>query len=385
MSWRETCPMNERVRFITALLQHEWTMTELCEHFGISRRTGYKWWHRYEKAGVEGLRDRSRACRSHPNATRMLIQEKLVALRHRRGWGPRKLLHYLSAREPDVAWPAPSTVGAILKRRGLVKRRRRSRRTAPYSQPFTHCDQPNAVWSADFKGEFRTGDGRLCYPLTIADSFSRYLLCCRGLSRPSGILAKPYFEAVFRQYGLPVAIRTDNGAPFASTALAGLSSLAVWWIKLGIRPERIAVGHPEQNGRHERMHRTLKQEAIQPPKSTLRAQQRAFNRFREEYNQERPHESLGGKPPACYYRHSLQPYPRRLPQLEYPAGWLIRKVRHNGEIRWQGQRLYLSEVLAGEPVGLKPTDDLNWHIYFGPVPLGILTETATQVLPMCPV
>jgi transposase InsO family protein len=293
MPWKETSAVDERVKLIGDYLSGKWTISELSEAYGISRKTIYKWTERYHDEGIEGLREKSRAPLCHPNATSAQIIEMIVKekLDHQK-WGPKKVVARLDALFPETLWPAVSTAGEILKRQGLVSHRHFRRRTPPYTEPFLDCVESNVVWSADFKGQFRTADKRMCYPFTLTDNYSRYLLACRGLRRPTGEATRPWLEWAFREYGLPQAIKTDNGAPFASVALGGLSQLSVWLIKLGIRPERIQSGHPEQNGRHERMHRTLKEEAISPPQTDLTKQQRAFDRFSEEYNQRRPHEAL---------------------------------------------------------------------------------------------
>lgn len=380
MSWNDTCPMNERLIFVAEIQRSERSMTQLCEDFGISRKTGYKWWRRYEAAGVDGLKERLRAPLSHPNAVKAAVVGLLLQARQQHpSWGPEKLLHWLAPRHPHVCWPALSTVGAILARHGLVKPRRRVRRSPPYAEPRVEVGAPNAVWSADFKGQFRTGDGRYCYPLTVLDGFSRYLLLCRGLLTTVTEEVRPWFVRAFRLYGLPLAIRTDNGPPFASVALGGLSALSLWWVKLGILPERICPGHPEQNGRHERMHLTLKQHSTRPVRASLRGQQHAFDRFLAEYNHERPHQALGHRTPEEIYCPSARPYPERLPEVEYPAGLPVRRVRQNGQIKWQGRLVYASEVLAGEPLGLKHVDEGAWHVYFGPLLIGRLERNAERI------
>src|SRR6267143_4356259 len=305
MPWKASSVMEEKVRFVFEYEQDEHTMTELCQSYGIARETGYVWLRRYREQGLEGLVELNRAAQRHGNQTPPEREQAVVELRqaHMR-WGPRKLKRVLERDQPQQSWPAASTIGELLKREGLVVARKKRRRTAPYTEPLAHADGPNRVWCADFKGWFRTGDGERIDPLTISDAHSRYLLRCQAVEKADTARVQGIFEAAFRQYGLPQAIRTDNGAPFASRAVAGLSRLAVWWIKLGIVPERIAAGHPEQNGRHERMHRTLKQETASPPAANTRAQQRAFNHFRREYNEERPHEALGMRTPAEVYEPS---------------------------------------------------------------------------------
>jgi transposase InsO family protein len=305
----------------------------------------------------------------------MIVATKL---RHQT-WGPKKVVDYLRREGPHWDWPADSTAGAILKRAGLVRPRGRRRRVAPDSEPFRDCGGPNQHWSADFKGDFRLGNARRCYPLTISDNFSRYLLVCQALGRPSYEAVHPWFEWVFREYGLPEAIRTDNGAPFASLAVGGISQLSKWWIQLGIKPERIRPGRPAQNGRHERMHRTLK-DAV-PAQTTLQAQQRQYDPFREEYNWQRSHEALGRQTPGSVYRGSPRAYPGKLPAVEYESGVTVRQVRHNGEIKWQGELIYVSAVLAHEPLGLTQVDDQHWEIRYSFHRLGMLDQRLKRILP----
>jgi transposase InsO family protein len=380
MPWKQASAMDQRVRFIADWLSGDYRKTELCAAYGISRPTADKWLQRYAEGGVQGLEERSRAPHSHPKETAEDIRTMIVAtkLRHQ-SWGPKKVLDYLRAARPEVPWPADSTAGAILKRAGLVKRRVRRRRVPPDTEPFRACQGPNQSWSADFKGDFRLGNGRRCYPLTLSDNFSRYLLLCRGLERPSYQAVRPWFEWAFREYGLPAAIRTDNGAPFASLAVGGISPLSKWWIQLGIRPERIEPGKPSQNGRHERLHRTLKQAA--PPQATLCLQQRQFERFREQYNGERSHEALARTPPARVYRVSPRVYPGRVPRVEYESGITVRRVRHNGEIKWQGDLIYISEVLAQEPLGLRQIDDERWEVRYSFHLLGFLDQRRKKIAP----
>lgn len=393
MPWKSTSVEAEQVRFIQHWQEGRVDFAQLCRLFGISRKTGYKRLRRFEAYGFEGLSDRSRAPHSHPNQTEARVAEMVVeAKRAHLTWGPRKLIAYLRERQPEVSWPAPSTAGGILQRAGLVRPRRQRRRAAPWGQPFAQADAPNDVWCVDFKGWFRTADGQRCDPLTVADAASRYLLVCQGLSQPRGPQVRRVLEHSFREYGLPQAIRTDNGPPFASVALGGLSPLAVWWIRLGIVPERITPGHPEQNGRLERLHRTLKADTARPPKASRHAQQRSFDDFRECYNTERPHEALGQRTPQSCYQPSYRTYPARLPELSYEAGVTVRRVRSNGQIKWRGGLVYVGEALRGEPVGLVAQDDRFWTIRLGPVQIGLLDgysqrvlHLPAQVLPMCPV
>ena len=391
--WRSTSPEMEQIRFIERWESGGETFLDLCQAFGISRKTGYKRVNRFQACGRDGLGDLSRTPHRCPNRTERAVAEHLIAARQAHPtWGPKKLVAWLKDRQPWVRWPAPSMVGDLLGRAGLVHRRKGRRRTAPWSQPFVQAELPNDLWCIDFKGWFRTGDGVRVNPLTVEDAYSRYLLACHGLRQPRGFQVSQVMERAFREYGLPWAIRTDNGSPFASVGLGGLSSLAVWWIKLGIIPERIKPGHPEQNGRLERLHRTLKAETASPPQSTWQRQQRAFKDFRSSYNQERPHEALDQQPPSRRYSASVRPYPKRVDSPEYESGTTVRRVRSNGEIKWQGQLVYLSEALCGEPVGLTPQDERFWTIRFGPLQIGLLDSyanrtlhTPTLVLPMSPV
>jgi transposase InsO family protein len=375
--------MEEKARFVFEYERDEQTMTELCAGFGIARETGYVRLRRYQKDGVEGLLERDRAPARHPNQTAAAIEQLVLELRqaHMR-WGPRKLKRVLERDQPGRAWPAASTIGALLKREGLVVARKQRRKTAPYTEPLAHADGPNRVWCADFKGWFRTGNGTRIDPLTISDAHSRYLLRCQAVEKTDTARVQAIFEAAFREYGLPQAIRTDNGAPFASTAVAGLSRLAIWWIKLGIVPERIQAGHPEQNGRHERMHRTLKQEVATPPAKDRRAQQRQLQRFRQEYNEVRPHEALNMQTPASIYVPSEREYPRETPQVDYPETMKVCPVKSHGHFRWKQREVFLSEVLWGERIGLLPVDDRWFTIYFAHLPLASFDSRLRQVVPL---
>lgn len=381
MPWKEACSMDQRVKFIVNYLEHELPMAVLCREFGISRKTGYKFVSRYLEEGLDGLKDRSRSRHHHPNAISDALERIIVKARSSHpSWGPRKIHTWLIRRDSSIRWPAASTIGEILTRHGLTVPRRRSRKTRAYDQPFVGCDCPNAVWSADFKGWFKTGDGTRCDPLTITDNYSRYLFRCQAV-RPTGYGAvKPVFEAAFREYGLPVAIRTDNGPPFATTTVGGLSKLSIWWLKLDIIPERIEPGKPAQNGRHERMHRTLKRDTASPPKRTWRDQQRAFDHFRDEYNQERPHEAINMLTPADLYVSSNRPYPLILPEMTYPDDMVVRRVHHQGDLKWKGQQVYLSASLARELIGLRQIDDIIWDIYFGPIRLAQLDSLEKRLI-----
>ena len=384
MPWKASSVMEEKLRFILEYERDEQTMSELCASFGISRETGYVWLRRYWEQGATALVELNRGARRHPNQTPWEIEQLVLELRqaHMR-WGPRKLKRVLERDQGGRRWPAVSTMGEMVKRAGLVVPRRKRRKTAPWSEPLAHADGCNRVWCADFKGWFRTGNGERIDPLTISDAYSRYLLRCQGVEKTDTARVQAVFEAAFREYGLPQAIRTDNGAPFATTALAGLSRLAVWGIKLGIVPERIAAGHPEQNGRHERMHRTLKQEVAMPAAPDRRAQQRELDRFGQEYNQVRPHEALGMQTPASVYVPSEREYPRQVAEPEYPETMLVRSVHSKGQFRWKKRHdVFLSEVLWGERIGLLPIDDRWYTVYFAQVRLGRFDSWQRRVLPL---
>ena len=368
---------DERVNFVREVEAGDESIADLCRVYGVSRKTGYKWWARYEQEGVAGLADRSRAPRSHPNAVGADDEAAILALRAQRSsWGERKLHAFLERERPEQAWPSPSTIGAILKRHGLTYARRRRRHATP-SSTLSDATAPNQVWAIDFKGHFRTGDGWRCDPLTISDTASRYLLRCQAVERPNYAHVQPLLEATFREYGLPRALRSDNGPPFASVALGGLSRLSVWFLRLGVVPERIEPGHPEQNRRHERMHRTLKKETASPPRATARGQQRAFHSFQRDYNEQRPHEALGMATPASVYVPSPREYPARLPEMEYPSRYQLRRVAERGDIHWRNRVVFLSEVLAGETVGLEE-DEQGWRIWLGPLLLTRLEREHLQ-------
>lgn len=372
MTWKTTNEMNERIKFIASYLERGESFSDLCEAFEVSRKTGYKWVARYEAGGVTALGNLSCAPHSHPNRVREEAVEKLLAVRSKHPrWGPKKLIAVVARHHPLLALPAPSTVGDILRKRGLVKERTRRRVSAPYAERLSEYKQPNDLWCADFKGHFATGDTR-CHPLTITDGYSRYLLVCRAQKRPLYYLTRETFERAFREYGLPSTIRTDNGAPFSTLAPGGLSLLAIWWIRLGIRPERIMPGRPDQNGQHERMHSTLKAETAKPPRGSFAAQQRAFDRFRVEYNEERPHEALEQQVPASLYQRSVRNYPSKLPQPNYPDHFKRERAYPNGVITFGNTQWYLSSCLRGEVVGLEEVSAERWKVYFGPIPLGII-------------
>lgn len=388
--------MNQKTKLIGDFLKDEFTITELHELYGVSRKTIYKWIARYKQDGPTGLEDRSCAPLNHPNATSPEIVDRIISTRiQHHTWGPKKIISTLKKTYPQEIWPVPSTAGSILDKEGLVKGRCRKRHTPPYTEPFGECVRPNDVWSIDYKGQFQMLDGEYCYPLTLTDNFSRYLLLCQGLLHPRHTETKHWLERALKEYGLPLAIRSDNGTPFASVGLGGLSPLSVWLIKLWIKPERIEPGHPEQNGRHERMHQTLKAEATRQPGSNLREQQKKFDHFRTEFNTERPHEALGQKTPDSIYLPSGRMLPRKVPEVEYESFTTVRQVRSNGCIKWRGDFVYVSQALAGEPVGLKQINESEWEMRFSFHKLGVLNERIgkvrkfkvddEKVLPMCPV
>jgi putative transposase len=383
MPWKASSVMEEKLRFVFEYELGERSMTELCQRYEIARETGYVWLRRYRQSGVAGLVEHSRATHRHDNQTPQEIEQLVLELRqaHMR-WGPRKLKRILERDEPGRSWPAASTIGVLLQREGLVVARKKRWRTAPYTEPLAHADGANRVWCADFKGWFRTADRQRIDPLTISDAHSRYLLRCQAVEKTDTARVQAIFEAAFREYGMPQAMRTDNGPPFASRAVAGLSRLAVWWIKLGIVPERIAAGHPEQNGRHERMHRTLKQETAQPPAANRREQQRTLDRFRQEYNHVRPHEALQMQTPAAVYQPSARKFPARVPEPDYPESMLVRSVRPHGHFRWKKYDVFLSEVLWGERVGLLPEDDRWFTIYFAQLPVARFDSQKLRVTPL---
>jgi transposase InsO family protein len=374
--------MDERVQFISDHQRQLWTMTELCERYNISRKTGYKWLGRYDAEGPPGLTNRSSRPHHSPQATDEDIAAAIQALRKRHPrWGAKKILPVLAEREPAWTLPAISTGNDILKRAGLVAPRRRRRPVAhPGYQPHA-VTEPNAVWSADFKGQFRTRDAQLCYPLTICDVASRFVLTCHGLPAPTTADTIAVFRRAFQRYGLPHRIRTDNGEPFAAPSLGRLSRLSVWWVRLGVYPELIRPASPQQNGTHERMHRELKAETTRPPAADLRAQQRRFAQFRRRYNHDRPHEALGQQRPHRLYTAAPRRLPRRLGPLEYPGHYERRRVTAPGVMWWHSRPTVVSTVLIGETIGLEPIDDGEWDLHFGPIRLGRFDERTRRIAP----
>jgi transposase InsO family protein len=372
MGWTETCVVDERMRFVIAAEKDDEPFAGVCRRFGVSRRIGYKWLARYQESGVEGLLDRSRAPRHHPQAIADDLVERCLAVRRTHpSWGPLKVRAYLERGAPGRDWPAASTIGALFDREGLTVKRKLRRRSPPSSAPFAHCGAANDVWCIDFKGWFLTGDGRRCEPLTITDAHSRYLLRCQALARTDSDHVWPVLDAAFREFGLPRNMRSDNGSPFASTGAGGMSKLSVKLIKAGVTPERIEPGKPQQNGRHERMHLTLLQDTANPPAPSLRQQLKRLRNFQRFYNEERPHQALGNATPADRYQLSARRFDGILRQPDYDDDQEVRRVRHNGEIKLDGNMIYISRALVGEPIGLLETED-GWSVSYGPVPLGII-------------
>jgi len=372
--------MDEKILFIADYLREAGNFSQLCERYGISRKTGYKWVERYQSAGLEGLEERSRRPHTVAGEIPYTICKAIMELRRqgRDPLGPKKIQVLLSQRFPDQSTPSKTSIYNVLKREGMLEPKRRRRRVQPSPNRLMPATAPNELWSADFKGQFKMGNGHWCYPLTVMDHASRYLLGCQGLDGARFVESQAVFKRLFQEYGLPHRMRTDNGVPFASTATGGLSHLSVWWIRLGIVPERIEPGQPQQNGRHERMHRTLKLAVTHPPSANLSAQQTQFDRFRVDYNEQRPHEGLGQRSPQSCYNPSSRSYPQRLPELEYPGYFQRQKVSVNGVAYWTGRRIYIGYLLAGEWVGLEEVGDGVWAVYFGPVRLGLFDERQTK-------
>ena len=396
MPWKKSSVMDERMKFVAGLLEGQ-RMSELCRSFGISRKTGYKIWNRYQKNGIEAFADRSR--RPYRYANQLPLQVETFILRIKRekpSWGAPKIREIICRKYPEIKAPAKSTVHAVLDRHGLIKRRGRRRNHANGTQ-LSVSKEPNDLWCSDYKGEFMLGDRRYCYPLTITDHVSRFLLACEGLETTRESYAFSVFERVFREYGLPRAMRTDNGAPFAApNGLFNLSKLSVWWLRLGIEIERIKPGHPQQNGRHERMHLTLKREATKPAGMNFLQQQEKFDRFVEEYNTQRPHEALGMKYPTEIYFKSKRPYPDGLPDVEYPFHDKRILVTHCGRICFNGNKINFSRAFSGQPIGIKEVQDGIWLVSFMDYDLGYFDEEGLRfeplgnpfgpkVLPMSPV
>lgn len=375
MPWRTTDLMQIREQFIEHALSGHFQVAALCNAYGISEKTGHKWLSRYKSEGSDGLADRSRAPHESPNKVSLALRREILALRGKHPtWGPKKLRRILRGRSPSLSWPAASTIGEILKREGFVAPRTRRRSIGlPLDSTLTSASSPNEVWSADFKGEFRLMNGSYCFPLTVQDVSSRYLIGTTALSSTASVPVEIAFARHFDEFGLPRVIRTDNGVPFANPrGLGRLSRLSLWWIKLGIRPERIDPGEPQQNGKHERMHKTLKAEATRPPSSSLAEQQTRLDQFRAEYNEERPHESLGQETPAsCYVVSSRRPEVCA-DVFEYPLHYELQTVCSNGMVGFKKRHFFLSKALEGEEIGFEEIEDDVWRVDLGPLVLGIL-------------
>lgn len=363
--------MDEKMRFVVDCLAGEETMTMLCERYGISRQTGYELKRRYLADGPAGLAERSRAPQRHGRATPAELVVRILDLRRRKPhWGPKKLLAILAEADPEQPWPAHATVSAMLRREGLSQPRRIRRRPLTLEQPFAAVAAPNDAWCIDFKGWFTTADGTRCDPFTATDAYSRYLLGLE-IMPATGERVQAQMDALFEEHGVPAAIRSDNGVPFASTGAGGLTRLSARWAKMGIKLERIMPGKPQQNGRHERMHRTLKAETCKPPAADAATQQARFDTFRDEYNGERPHEALGQRRPAAVYVASKTRFVAPKGDPDYGADQ-VRRVRSAGEIRWGGGMLFISEALIGEAVGISRREDGHWLVRFANVPVGLI-------------
>lgn len=382
MSWNASSIMDARVDFIGDYLSQDFTMTELCALYDISRPTGYKWVERYRREGPAGLCDHGSAPLVHGRRTAAVIANAVCDLRRTRpSWGPKKLVAWLAQKQPDIAWPSASTAGDILKRAGLVVERRLRRRAPPRLEALTQPLHANHVWAADHKGWINTPYGARLEPLTVTDSFSRYLISLSATQSTGANETNPLFREAFEAHGLPETIRTDNGTPFCAASITGLTELSAHWARLGIRHERIDPGQPQQNGRHERFHLTLK-EAMLPPECSRHDQQRRFDLYRHDYNHERPHEALAQKPPAQFYHKSPRPMPATIPQPDYPKGATIRQVRSSGQIKWRGEMVYITNIIAGEPVALTEIDDDLWSVSFYNRHLGLIDPKTLRLTRM---
>jgi transposase InsO family protein len=375
MPWKETRTVDQRLQFLSSYQKEEMSVTDLCHEYGISRPTAYKWIKRYDEVGPEGLLDLTRTPHGCPHATSAEIENEVLALRKRfPSWGARKLKARLERMNPNVSWPAASTVGQILSRAGLTNPRRKKRHATPSSQPFSMVTAPNQLWCMDFKGYFLTGDGYRCDPFTITDAHSRFLIRCQAVTRMDLAQVSAVCDAAMREYGMPERIRTDNGAPFAGVGLLGLSKLSLGWMKLGIVHERIQPGRPQQNGRHERMHRTLKEDTAKPPAQTVPAQQKKFDRFRLVFNHERPHEGIANETPGSIYVPSTRMLPNSVPSFQYPKSFQTRRVNNNGDMSWLHGRVFVSEVLRNEEIGLEQMDEDAYRVFFRTTELGMFNS-----------
>lgn len=380
MPWKEVSVFKEKVLFVSAYEKGESSMAELSRQYGVSRQTGHLWWKRYQSEGLNGLYELSRRPAHQPRKTAPKIRAVIVETRERYPRkGPKKIFDWLRRHQPEVRWPGPSTIGKILKEERLTIEPRRRRGTQSYPTALREAQACNDLWCIDFKGWFLTGDGQRCDPLTLMDQYSRYLLACQS-AVISGASVQPILERCFKEYGMPGRLRSDNGPPFAGPSVGGLSRLAVWLIQLGILPERIKPGRPQQNGKHERMHRTLKDETASPPAATPAAQQARFDEFRKLYNEDRGHESLGMKRPADVYQLATRRYTGRRVALSYPSTMKVRRVQRRGEIYWDTEPVFLTELLWKEDVALDQISDHHWKVYYGPLSLAIVDTRSKRVL-----
>jgi transposase InsO family protein len=376
MPWKVTKPMDERIQFISKLLEGD-KMVDLCREFGISRKTGYKFLERYKSGGFLGLNDLVKRPLNIPHRTPDQIEKLVLKLRKLKPtWGPKKLKVRLEKLHPGIDIPAASTIGDILKRNGYIELKQRRRKKNYFPSDLTASRSPNEVWCIDFKGQFRLGNGKYCYPLTITDHYSRFLIACEALEDTKTESVFPVFEAIFQKYGMPKIIRSDNGVPFSSVGLAGMSRLSTWFIRLGIRPERIEPGHPEQNGRHERMHRTLKADATRPAARNILQQQERFDKFQKSYNTERPHEALEMETPSSWYKPSQYKYPDELPTPDYSTFDVVRHVMKTGTIRVpkSDKRCFITRALFGHPVGMRELAKDVWAVSFSDLDLGFISK-----------
>ena len=381
MPWKIINTMDQKIQLIADWQLQNFSLTDLSQKYGISRPTVYKLIERYGQLGIEGLKEQSRAPKNCPHRTpkeilNLIIQEKLK----NRNRGPRKIRAQLKRQHPELNLPAISTVSYWLKKEGLVEKRKKRLHVPPYTQPFCKCHAPNDVWSIDYKGQFYMKNGHVCYPLTVSDNFSRFLLGCKALAGPRYDPTRRYLELIFRECGLPDAIRNDNGTPFASKCIGGLSRLSIWFIQQGIIPERIEKGCPQENGRHERMHRTLKKDALNPKASNNKEQQKKFDIFRHDYNNYRPHEALNDQIPSDYYKKSNRPYVERPHPPEYGYDYTIRQVRQSGELKLKGQMFYITKLLTGQPIGLKEIADGIWQLQYSFYVLGSVDLRKNRII-----
>jgi transposase InsO family protein len=369
--------MDQKLKFIVAVNESELSFAAVCRQHGISRKTGYKLVARYEARGAGGLEEGDPGKHSCPHATPDAVSDRICELRKQYpSWGPQKLRSRL-LELGEVGVPAASTIGDVLKKRGLIVPRRRRVRTPPNLVPLALGEQPNDVWCTDFKGHFPLGDKTRCHPLTLTDHASRYLLKCEALAAPTDEGVRIHYERAFHEFGIPERMRSDNGVPFASRAPGGLSALSIWWIKLGIVPERIEPGQPQQNGRHERMHKTLKAEV--QPCSTMLEQQRALDRFRHIFNDQRPHEALNQRTPTSRYCRSHRAMPAEPRSPEYTDSMKTRRLDGQGRLQFSGAQLLVTRLLAGEPIGIEPIDEDLWELHYGPIAIGELRLRQKQL------